>query len=209
MAYSAYVENALEMAGPNYDPANVLRTLGQLGLQKKKYKEAFEEDKRRFGAMHQLDLEKFGLQTQQIQDQIARLNTELGLKKKASEFAPQQYFYGSGAGTPQERSEFTTPYGFSTEPNWQIPGTSSYLYGNAASEAMLADRNARMYGTGGGAGGGGAGAGGGSSLAAEIGKLESLASGYQFSQPLSEGHQIYSNLRNRIKELSKPKSWVY
>ena len=204
MAYSAYMENALEQAGPNYDPANVLRTLGQLGLQKKKYKEAFEEDKRRFGAMHQLDLEKFGLQTQQIQDQIARLNKELGLKTKAAEFAPQQYFYGSGAGTPQERSEFTTPYGFSTEPSWQIPGTSSYLYGNAASEAMLADRNARMYGTGGGAGGGG-----GDSLAAEIGKLEGLASGYQFSRPLSQGAAIYSNLRNRIEELSKPRSWVY
>lgn len=69
---SAYVENALQMAGPSYDPAAVLRSLGQLGLQKKAYKEQKEENKSRWerGFARQSELDK-------LNEELARARQKL------------------------------------------------------------------------------------------------------------------------------------
>lgn len=145
----------------------------------------------------QLSEEEFGLKKTQIQKQLEQIDKQLALSEKEYEagrgdveWGKQQYAYGLGAGTPQERVSWLSKLGFS-----QTPGGGGYSPLGTYSMAGLS--------------GGSKGVGGTSSTYNPASLINSLAQTASYvgrgAQPgvRSVSSDIYDNLMRMAQELSQ------
>ncbi|GAF91234.1 unnamed protein product, partial [marine sediment metagenome] len=146
MAYPAAVENAMMMGSqdPNYNPANVMRSYGNLALRKKRWREEFDTGQANWA-------KEFGLKEREQDFREGAFQSELGITQtkldEAIKEASFQRGYGvlsMGAGTPEERAQFYGQYDmpFTEEGSYKIPG-----YGN-----VYGDQAVGMMKSGGGGG---------------------------------------------------------
>lgn len=78
------------------------------------------------------------LNTKRYKDALALEERKMDFDEDKRTFLEAMGFYREGAGTPEERAKIREPYGLSTEPSYQVPGSGNYLYGDQAPAAEMA-----------------------------------------------------------------------
>jgi hypothetical protein len=201
--YPASVENAMLMSSmnPNYNPAEVMRSVGQLSLQKKRWREQVETGKEQWGKEFGLKERDIDLRERAFQAEIDKVNRQLEEAVRDASFRRGFGVLQMGAGTPEERAQFFGEFGmpFSEEGKINIPGYG-YAYGQDAMSLMRSG--------GGGGGFPGANVMGGRfdpmSAMKELQMINRTAPSYAFSarSPLGTEAQIYHSLQDRARKLA-------
>jgi len=204
---SIYTENLLRGmqsgygGGRGYNPYQIhAAVLGEASgkLAARRWKDQFEEGRRQFQKSYELksrDLDEI------IKERERQYQLDLKeLTQRQNEFKTNvaANLFQSGAGTPSERIDWMSAFGFSDEPRATVPGAGN-IYGSEAVDYKIGEGQPLSAG--------GTGGGNLADKIRNIAALESMATQAAYSKGFGSGigpaAQRHGELMNKVRQLTR------